>query len=211
MAMRQRLAVLGLLVLLSGCLTGKRPTISDDPFPAGASTGDASLDQLLVRLDATNEGPYTANYDILTKFGNTTHQAFVAVAPGRRSVTVGTVRFLTVAGSTQTCVLNGSGACSSTIDPARISDTQTTPDFYAADTAMRIRRVAPARIGPVVAHAETIAGQPASCADIPVSGGTSKFCALPNGPVAKVDDGAVAITMTYYSTTIDESLFTTTG
>jgi hypothetical protein len=211
MRMRQRFAALALVVLLAGCMTGKRPSFSDDPFPAGASTGDASLDQLLNQLDAVNDGPYTANYDILTKFGNTTHQAFVAVAPGRRSVTVGAVRFLTVAGVAQTCVLKGSGTCSSTIDAARISDTQTTPDFYAADTAKRIRRVAPARIGPVVAHAETVAGQAASCADIPVSGGTSKFCTLTNGPVAKIDDGAVAVTMTYYSTTIDESLFTTTG
>ena len=55
-------------------------------------------------------------------------------------MTVGDVRFLTVNGSSQTCILDRQDPCSATIDPARISDTQVTPDFYAADAAKRLRR-----------------------------------------------------------------------
>ena len=92
---------------------------------------------------------------MLTKFGNITRPASVSLASiGRRSVTVGDVRFLTADGASQTCLLAKTDPCSSSIDPARISDTQITPDFYAADAAKRLRRSAVARIGTPVAHVE---------------------------------------------------------
>jgi hypothetical protein len=207
----RRAAALGFLVLLTGCLTGPRPSFSTNPFPAGSPSGDPAIDQVLAQLDAVNDGPYTATYSVLTKFGNTTRSANVSVAPSRRSVTVGRVRFVMVNGAAQTCLLDTPDPCSTTIDPARISDTQITPNFYAADSAIRLRRSAVARIGPVVAHAENIAGQPATCVDVPVPGGTSVFCALPNGPLARLDDGAVAINLTGYEPTVDESLFATTS
>jgi hypothetical protein len=37
------------------------------------------------------------------------------------------------------------------------------------------------------------------------------FCALTNGPLARLDDGAVSINLTQYSPAIDESLFATAG
>ncbi len=206
--MRHRGAALGLLILLSGCFTGERPSFTTEPFPAGSPSGDPSIDQILAQLDAVNEGPYTAQYTVLTKFGNTTRPASVTVATARRSVTVGDVRFLTVNGASQTCLLGKSDPCSSTIDPARISDTQITPDFYAADAAKRLRRSAVAKIGSPVSRVETIAGQEATCVDVPVPGGTSVFCVLTNGPLARLDDGAVAINLTQFVTAVDESLFT---
>jgi hypothetical protein len=56
-----------------------------------------------------------------------------------------------------------------------------------------------------------IAGQSATCVDVPVPGGTSVYCALTNGPLARLDDGAVSINLTQYSPAIAESLFATTG
>jgi hypothetical protein len=212
--MRHRLAVIGVLVVLmvlSGCFTGKRPSFTADPFPGGASSGDPAIDQVLALLDAANTGPYTADYTVLIKFGNATRDAHVAVSGVRRSVTVGNVRFLTNGAASQTCVLNGSGDCSSTIDPARISDTQLTPDFYGIDSATRLRRLAPARVGPPVAHIDTIAGQAATCVDVAVSGGTAVYCAVPNGPLARLDDASVAITLTKFAVGVDEALFSTTG
>jgi hypothetical protein len=39
----------------------------------------------------------------------------------------------------------------------------------------------------------------------------STFCALKNGPLARLDNGAVTIELTQYTPTVDESLFATTG
>lgn len=113
-------------------------------------------------------------------------------------------------GASQTCILGSIDPCSSTIDPARISDTQITPDFYGTDAAKRLRRIAADRIGPPISHVDQIAGQSATCVDLPVPGGTSVFCVLANGPLAKLDDGAVSINLTQYAPAVDESLFATT-
>ena len=213
--MRHRAGVLALLVVwvpvvLTGCFTGQRPSITTEPFPAGSSSGDPSIDQVLAQLDQVNDGPYTADYTVLTKFGNVSRPASVSVDPSRRSVTVGNVRFLTNADVSQTCILDKVDPCSSTLDPARISDTQLTPDFYAADAAKRLRRTAAGMVGTPVSHVETIAGQSATCVDVPVPGGTSIFCVLAGGPLARIDDGAVEVVLTQYVPAVDESLFTTT-
>ena len=208
--MRYRAAPLALLFVLTGCFTGERPSFTTEPFKPGSSSGDASIDAVLAGLDAANEGPFTADYTVLTKFGNTTRPATVAVSPARRSVTVGDVRFITVNGSSQTCIIDKSDPCSSTIDPARISDAQITPDFYAIDAAKRLRRSATARIGAPIAHTEEFAGQSATCVDVPVPGGVSTYCVLPQGPLAELDDGAVSINLTQYAPAVDESVFTTT-
>ncbi len=208
--MRRAVATLGLVILLSGCFTGKRPSVSGDPFPAGSPTGDAAIDQVLHQLDMNNVGPYTAEYTVLTKFGNVTRPAEVAVDHDRRSVTVGEVRFLTINNASQTCLLDTPDACSSSIDPARISDSQITPDFYAADAARRLRRDASAVIGASVSQVETIAGQSSTCVDVLLPGGTSVFCVLDGGPLARLDDASVAIELTKFTPAVDEVAFATT-
>jgi hypothetical protein len=209
--MRYRVAPLALLILLTGCFTGERPSFTAEPFQPGSTSGDPAIDSVLAELDAKNEGPFTADYTVLTKFGNTARPATVAVSPERRSVTVGDVRFITVDGSSQTCIIDQSDPCTSTIDPARISDAQITPDFYDLDAAKRLRRSAAARIGTPIGHTEQFAGQPATCVDVPVPGGVSVYCVLPKGPLAELDDGAVSINLTQYKPTVDESAFLTTA
>lgn len=208
--MRRAVATLGLVILLSGCFTGKRPSVASDPFPAGSPTRDPAIDQVLAQLDMNNVGPYTADYTVLTKFGNVTRPAAVAVDHDRRSVTVGQVRFLTINNVPQTCLLDTKDACSSSLDPARISDTQITPDFYGVDAARRLRRDASAVIGASVSHVESIAGQSATCVDVLLPGGTSVFCVLAGGPLARLDDASVAIELTKFTPAVDESAFATT-
>ncbi len=197
------------VVSLSGCFTGKRPSVVNDPFPTGSTTGDPAIDQVLTELDDINPGPYTADYTVLTKFGNITRPASVAVDHTRRSVTVGTVRFLTLDNVRHTCLLDKPDPCSTTLDPARISDTQITPDFYAADAAKRLRRDATSRIATPVSHIEIIAGQSTTCVDVPLTGGTSIFCVMKGGPLARLDDAAVSINLTQFSPAADETLFNT--
>lgn len=202
-------SMLLMITTLTGCFTGKRPSPADDPFPPGATSGNAAIDQVLAELDQANDGPYTAEYTVLTKYGNTSRPATVAVDGPRRSVTIGDVRFLTTGDTAQTCVLNTTQPCSSTIDPARVSDTQITPSFFAADAAKRLRRDATSMIAPPLPHSEDIAGQTANCVDVPLPGGTSVFCALSAGPLARQDDAAVSIDLRTFTTTVDEAAFAT--
>jgi hypothetical protein len=201
------LALLVLGSLLTSCFTGKRPSASEDPFPRGASSGNPSIDQVLTLLDASTSGPYTAEYSVLTKYGNTRRSATVAVDGERRSVTIGDVRFITVGSASGTCLLNTANPCSTTIDPARVSDTQITPTFYAADAAKRLRRDATSIIGDALLHVDTIGGQSSTCVDVPLPGGTAVFCAMSGGPLTRLEDASVSIEMTSFASTVDESLF----
>jgi hypothetical protein len=200
-------AVAALAIALAGCFTGKRPTLAAGP----ETTGDPNVDAVLTRLDKTRTGVFTVGYDILVRFGGTDHAATVVqTSPARRSVTVGDVRFIVDNSDTATCNLD-SGACSGTIDAARISDTQLAPDFFATSAAVRLRRSAAAKVGPTVPSTATIAGQPATCVAVPVTNATETYCALDNGPLARLDAADVKIEMTSWSPTPDESKFSRSG
>ena len=189
--------------ILGGCFTGQRPSFSDEMQPA-TTTGEPAIDAVLAALDADNGGPFTASYDVLTKFGNTHHTATVAVQGGQRSITVGEVRYLFSGGVASTCTLGG--ACAPDTDQARISDTGITVDFYGTSTAQRLRRDALARIAPTISRTDTIAGQPANCVDLGVTGGTAVYCALIDGPLALLDDGDVRVVLTGFTATVDPAL-----
>jgi hypothetical protein len=187
----------------TGCITGERPTLAEGPV----ATGDAAIDAVLSRLDAASASTFGADYDLLTRFGDLRTEATVAQdGPARRSVTVGAIRFLTDGATTATCDLD-SGTCSDTIDAARISDTQQTPDFYAISAAARLRRDAGVRSGPTVSSTETIAGQPAACVVIPLAGAESTYCALDSGALARVDAADVLVELTSWSPTPDPEAF----
>jgi hypothetical protein len=200
-------AVLALVIGLTGCFTGERPTLASGPV----MTGDANVDAVLSRLDKTRTGVFTVGYDILVRFGGVDRAATVVQSgPARRSVTVGQVRFIVDNSETATCNLTD-GTCSDTIDAARISDTQLAPDFFATSAAIRLRRDAGARIAPTVASTATIAGQTATCVAVPVTNATETYCALDNGPLARLDAADVKIEMTSFSPTPDESKFDRSG
>ena len=194
-------------LLLAGCFTGKRPHFEDSPFPAGSLTGDINVDSVLTKLDAPAAGPISATYDVLTKYGAITRPAIVVLEPGRRSVTIGNVHYIQTEALAKTCTVDLSAPCTDRFDASKISDTLATVEFYAADTAKRLRRDNQAKIGPSVAHAETFAGQPALCVDMPLSGGTAVYCVLNNGVLAKLDDGDLLITLTAFTETSDPAAF----
>ena len=189
---------------LSGCFTGERPTLADGP----QMTGDPAVDAVLERLDRTPDAVFTVGYDVLTKFGNVSRAATVVQAgPARRSVTVGSIRFIVDRATTATCELD-TGSCSDTIDENRISDTMLAADFYASSAARRLRRDAAARIDAAEGSTVDIAGTPATCVAIPLTSSTETYCALDSGPLARLDAADVRIELTAYSPTPDESAFT---
>lgn len=195
------------LVLATGCQLGERPYFSDDPFPSGALTGDPYVDAVLERLDAVTTGPATATYAVLRKYGPAEFAATVSLANGQRAITLGNAKYLQTDTIVQTCALDASRPCMTGLDKAASSDVGLTLDFYAADTARRLRRDAAAKTGPTTPRSETIAGQASTCVEVPLAGGTAVYCALDSGLLAKLDDGDVLVTLTLYAPSVDLAVF----
>jgi len=191
-------------VLLTGCFTGKRPRFSDDPFPPGSTTGNVQLDSLLKLLDSSPSGPATVAYTVLRKAGVVTTPATVAVRGTDQAITIGLVKFVDSAGTRQTCV---DGTCSDQWLVQKVSDTGVTPTFFNEQPARKIRRLAPALIGPVVSSVVEIGGESAQCRSLPVTGGTATYCAYESGLLAKMDDGDVLVTATQAKPSVDEAAF----
>jgi len=201
---RRALPVLALVaLLLTGCLTGERPSFSDNPFPVGSLTGDAGIDAVLQKLDAVTDGPASASYSVLTKYGNVTNTAGVVLDGGSRSVTIGNVRYVETATGSVTCAEDNTVPCDAGLDAARVSNIGVTIDFYSAEAATRLRRDAQAILAPSTTHLETIGDQSALCVDVSLAGGVAVYCALDNGLVARLDDGDVAVNLTTFSPTAD--------
>ena len=197
-------------IVLTGCITGERPTLAEQAAD-GTPTGDAAVDAVLSRLEAIDGSVFTAEYDITNRFGEVSRTATVAQADdGRRSITIGDVRFLTGVTEPATCNLV-SATCTATIDDADVSDLQVTHQFYGRSTASRLRIDAARNDAPAEPSTTEIAGQPATCVTVPVSGGSKEYCALDSGALARYDGPDVTIELTAYSSVTDQSLFTHPG
>ncbi len=200
-------AALGALAL-AACATGPRPSFDADE-PMQQATGDPAIDAVLERLDRVGIEQFTAEYTILTRLGGQESTATVVQASdSRRSITINAVRFLDGTGTASTCDLT-TAECEAVINDARVSDVQITHDFYGSSFARRLRVDAGRSLAPARGYTETIAGQPATCADVPVSGGTKVYCATDAGPLARYDGNDVVIELVSSNPTPDETKFAT--
>jgi len=200
-------AVLAALTL-AACATGPRPSFHADE-PAQQATGDPAIDAVLERLDRVGIEQFTADYTILTRLGAKESTATVVQADNsRRSITINAVRFIDGSGTVATCNL-ATAECEAVINDARVSDVQITHDFYGSSFARRLRVDAARSLTPARGYTETIGGLPATCADVPVSGGTKVYCALDDGPLARYDGNDVLIELVALNPTPDETKFTT--
>lgn len=200
-------AVMAALTLAS-CATGPRPSFDADE-PAQQATGDPAIDAVLERLGRVGIEQFTADYTVLTRLGDKESTATVVQADNsRRSITINDVRFLDGSGTAATCNLT-TAECEAVINDARVSDIQITHDFYGSSFARRLRVDAGRSLAPARGYTETIGGQPAACADVPVSGGTKVYCALDSGPLARYDGNDVLIELVALNPTPDESKFAT--
>jgi hypothetical protein len=197
----------GLVVVgMSGCFTGERPTLAHEP-----TTGSAAVDAVIERVNGLGDAVYTAAYDVVTAFdGQTTPVQASQSGPSRRSLTIGDVRYLVDGSSTRTCTVS-TGQCTDTIDASRVSDVQMNPDFFGTSLAARMRHDAEVAAGEPTASSEQILGQAATCAAIPLDNATNTYCVLDNGVLASLDAGDVDVTMTAYEPGADAALFTPDG
>jgi len=191
---------------LAACATGPRPSFDADE-PAQQETGDPAVDAVLERLDRVGLEQFTADYTILTRLGGKESTATVVQSDNsRRSITINDVRFLDGSGAVATCNL-ATAECEAVINDARVSDVQITHDFYGSSFARRLRVDAGRSLSPARGYTDTIGGQPATCADVAVSGGTKVYCALDAGPLARYDGNDVLIELVALNPTPDESKF----
>lgn len=196
-----------LAVAAAGCATGSRPTLAED-----TSTGYTEVDDLLDDIGQLSSARYSADYDVLLRFGDTTTAVSASQSDGdRRSLTIGDVRYVVHGSVTKTCAVT-TGLCVGFIDPARVSDVQMTPDFFGTSLVARLRLDATRAIGPPVTTTEDIQGQPATCVAIPTTAdSTTTYCVFDTGVLARLDGPDLVVTMTDYSTEVDESLYSEGG
>ncbi len=193
---------------VSACATGQRPSFDADQ-PLVEATGDAAVDAVLDRLDAVGIARFTADFTVLTRLGGLESAATVVQADNsRRSITINDIRFLDGPSNAATCNLT-TDECEAVINDARVSDVQLTHDFYASGPARRLRVDEARKLAPATGYESMIAGQPATCADVPVSGGTKTYCALDSGVLAKYDGNDLLIELTAFSDVPDETRFET--
>lgn len=196
-----------LIFVVAGCATGPRPTLGErvnTGGEAGEPTGVEAVDQLLGSLEGEVAGPFTARYEITRKLGSITSTATVVREGGATSVTVGDVRFLSGTGDDATCTLS-TKQCEPGIHDERISDL-TVPSTFWLGSPARLLRVATARSnGTPTPYEATIAGLPVHCVEVPVGGGSEKYCVTPDGAIASFDTAATFVNLTEWSAAADPS------
>lgn len=187
-------AALAALALLAGCATGPRPTLVE-----AADVDDPAVQAVLERLSAAEDVPFTATYTITPTTTGVPTEATVRQMDGRREITIGDVAFVVDGDVATTCRIDNQ-ECGDFVDDAAVSNLNVTHRFWGRSAADRLQVDANRNIGPATAHADTIAAQPATCADVPVAGGTVTYCALDAGVLGRYAGADVAIELTSFAT-----------
>lgn len=193
-------------VFLTGCASGVRPTLVAPPSTVSDPVTAAVLD----RLERASTATFTATYDITpTVTGDATTATVIQSGPAQR-VTIGTVEFTTDGTTARTC-FSGDVECTEGTDEARVSDLSITSRFWGRSAAARLGRVAAQAIGAPTGTTETIAGQAATCASIPVPAPAGSptdapqvvYCAIDAGILARYVGADVTIELTSFTTEVD--------
>lgn len=210
---RRAVLAVAAAVLLGGCFTGQRPRLVE----ATLETGDANVDAVLALLGTAPDPVFTGRYRFTAPAPDGEVEGMGTVAQdgaSRRSVTVAgaraTLRFLVTRDGSRTCELPD-GPCADGLDASRLSDLQLTVDFYGASAAAQLRRDAAQRVGPTTPSTETLAARSATCVAVPLSGGTSTYCALESGALARLEAADKTITLIHYEPTVRERAFSEPG
>jgi len=210
------LALAPLLALLTSCFTGERASIDStatlpndgEPSDTGVDSGlPTSAKQLADLLGSPATGPETATYEITPTSQSTPVVAVVSRDGGRTVVSIRDVQYRTDEGGPSTCRRN-TGTCSRGFNSQPLSDLGISALFWGPSVRQELRSpTLAARIGPIATSQADIAGQSATCIDIPGPQVTERFCALGTGMLAAKSTARVVITLTSYAATFDESLW----
>jgi hypothetical protein len=204
--LRAAVGVLAAAAGLGGCALGPRPTLTDEP-----RLDDSAIDAVLDRLDGADAATFTATYTIApTLNGSAPADVTVRHSPARSRITFATggtvtVEYSNTDGEQRTCA-DGLAECVAGVDDSRVSNLGITNSFWGPSSAQRLTTDAGRNIADATARTETIAGQPATCATVPLAGGSVAYCALDAGPLASYTGADVTIELVSYDASIDQAL-----
>lgn len=203
------LALVGLTVA-TGCATGERPTLVAPP----STIADPVTAAVVERLDRAETAVFTATYDITpTSTSETTTATVVQSGPSRR-VTIGSVEYVRDPEGARTCE-TGNVGCVDGFDEARVSNLNITSEFWGRSSQTRLGLNAARAVGTPTGSTETIGGQAATCASIPLQSTVSiddsavqslMYCAIDAGILARYTGADVVIELTSFTNTVDETL-----
>ncbi len=205
------LALVTLTTIASGCVTGKRPVLGPSAVDAAKpldrqALGIASVDAVVLPLEAGEKLTYTAKYVIAPTSGNQEVEAIVVQQPGQRSVTIGEVRFLH--GATDlTCNLTKK-TCEHGVLEQRVSNIPgATSTFDRAAPATRIRLAAPAAKATLYASSEAFELLTTKCVNFPNGKAADTYCVVPTGQLARLERNDATITLKSLSPDTDPAAF----
>ncbi len=184
--------------ILSGCITGQRPTlVTRTPID------DPAAQPVVDLLDRAGSLDFLATYRIIPSATGESTEATVVQLDGKRRITIGNVTFTIDAESSSTCQ-NGVEGCVDFLDDSRVSDLAITHLFWSSAMQTRLEVDAGRRIGPSSASTITIADHQAMCVDVVVPSvatttGTVVYCALETGILARYFGADVSIELTSIS------------
>jgi hypothetical protein len=185
---------------LTGCALGERPSDADAAGTIalggepGTSVGDAAVDGILTVLEQADGPGFAAKYHITRRLGPVDTDASVTRQDDKVSVTVRDVLFQ-LGDHPKTCTVSSSD-CQDGVIEQRISDTGVGSTFWSTAPARALRVTYTRKSGPPTPSTATIAGVSVQCVDIPVGGGTERYCVTPLGPIALWDTADKRVELT---------------
>lgn len=195
-----------MILVLTACQTGERPSLRSEPTQGAAET-DLAISAVLDRLSRAEVTTFTAVYSITPSSTGLPTSATVRQSGAQRRVTIGDIDYVIDSSASRTCD-NATDTCVDIIDEAQISNLNITHRFWGSSFSDRLKLDASRNLTNAVAHNETIAGQSAVCADVTVVGGTVVYCALDAGILARYFGADVSIELTSYSPQVDPAEIT---
>jgi hypothetical protein len=166
------------------------------------------------RLARAPTAVFTATYDITPTSTSETTTATVVQSGQARRVTIGNIEFVRDADGARTCE-TGNVGCVQGFDEARVSNLNITSEFWGRSSQTRLGLNAARAVGPPSGSTETIGGQAATCASIPLQSSVAigdsavqslTYCAIDAGVLARYNGADVVIELTSFTNTVDEAL-----
>lgn len=174
------------------------PSVTGPSGPATAAT-------LALLFGQATNAPETATYEIRPTGSSESVQATVSRDATRTVVTIRDLQYRSDSSGPRTC-RTSTQVCTQGFNSQPLSDLNITAQFWGPSVRQELRSpTLAARIGPIRTTQETIAGQPATCVDVPGPQVTDRYCALASGLLAQKSTARVSIELGSYGETFDES------
>jgi len=201
------LAVGVTMALVPACMEGKRPVLVPAADADQLSTGDAAIDVVLRRLELAETATFEARYQIHTLLGDTVTTAEAAQEGlKQRAVRVGDVLYRDGTERDPVTCSTATGACEPGLDDAQIASLMVTRTFFSTSAVARLGQVGRVASGPATLEDRELGGAAVVCVTIPVSGGSTTFCATPEGVLAPYEGADTRITLLEYRTDLTDGL-----